>query len=74
MGVRTGRGDRLLTSGIEAVSAGHRVQLPVAEGLFSGTAVSESGAAVHRLLQLGCERSVIITWIIGQRAGVSDPE
>ena len=57
MGVRTGRGDRLHTSGIEAVSAGHRVQLPVVvEGLFSGGAVSESGGAVHRLLQLGCER------------------
>ena len=63
-----------LTSQIGASGTGHRVQKLVAEGLFSGAAVNESGAAVHRLLQLGCERSGIVTWITGQRAGVSDPE
>ena len=63
-----------LTSQIGASGTGHRVQKLVAEGLFSGAAVNESGAAVHRLLQLGCERSGIVTWITGQRAGVSDPD
>ena len=56
------------TPGIEAVPAGHRVQLQVAEGLFSGAADSARSAVVHRLLQLGCERSSIVTWVIGQRA------
>ena len=63
-----------LTSQIGAGGTGHRVQKLVAEGLFSGAAVSAGGAVVHRLLRLGCERSNIVTWVTGQRAGVSDPE
>ena len=45
MVVRTGRGDRLLTSGIEAVSAGHRVQLRSRRACFQG---QQSAKAVQR--------------------------
>ena len=42
--------------------------------LFSWATVSARGAVVHKLQQRGCERSNIVTWVTGQRAGVSEPD
>ena len=70
----TDRKNGLLTSAIGGDGDGRRVPLSVKNGLFSGAAVSARGAVVHRLLQRGCERSSIVTWVTGQRAGVSEPD
>ena len=70
----TDRKNWLLTSAIGGDGHGRRVPLSVKNRLFSGAAVSAGGAAALSKLHTGCERSSIVTWVTGQRAGVSDPD
>ena len=59
---------------IRGVGDGRRVPLSVKKGMFSGAAISAGGAAALSKLHMGCERSNIVTWVTGQRTGVSEPD